>query len=303
MSAKPSKANDKTFRRPGPMLTLVRSFCRSWSARACLAVMSVIVLAAVFAPWIAPQNPYDLAQISMLDAMLPPGSRSMSGMIYWLGTDGQGRDLLSAIIYGLGISLEVGVLTAIFAGIVGITLGLLAAYRGGWVDAAIMRLVDLQFSFPAILVALMLLAFMGKGIGNVVVALVVVEWATYARTARAAALVERSKEYIEAAICLAIPVHRIVYRHLLPNCLPSLIVIATIQIGRAIALEATLSFLGIGVPVTEPSLGLLISNGSNYMLAGKLWVSFWPGVALLVTVVTINLIGDRLRDVLNPRSL
>ena len=149
----------------------------------------------------------------------------------------------------------------------------------------------------------MLLAFMGKGIGNVVVALVVVEWATYARTARAAALVERSKEYIEAAICLAIPVHRIVYRHLLPNCLPSLIVIATIQIGRAIALEATLSFLGIGVPVTEPSLGLLISNGSNYMLAGKLWVSFWPGVALLVTVVTINLIGDRLRDVLNPRSL
>ncbi|OJX46265.1 ABC transporter permease, partial [Enterobacter sp. 56-7] len=205
--------------------------------------------------------------------------------------------------YGLGISLEVGVLTAIFAGIVGITLGLLAAYRGGWVDAAIMRLVDLQFSFPAILVALMLLAFMGKGIGNVVVALVVVEWATYARTARAAALVERSKEYIEAAICLAIPVHRIVYRHLLPNCLPSLIVIATIQIGRAIALEATLSFLGIGVPVTEPSLGLLISNGSNYMLAGKLWVSFWPGVALLVTVVTINLIGDRLRDVLNPRSL
>jgi peptide/nickel transport system permease protein len=303
MSAKPSKANDKTFRRPGPMLTLVRSFCRSWSARACLAVMSVIVLAAVFAPWIAPQNPYDLAQISMLDAMLPPGSRSMSGMIYWLGTDGQGRDLLSAIIYGLGISLEVGVLTAIFAGIVGITLGLLAAYRGGWVDAAIMRLVDLQFSFPAILVALMLLAFMGKGIGNVVVAPVVVEWATYARTARAAALVERSKEYIEAAICLAIPVHRIVYRHLLPNCLPSLIVIATIQIGRAIALEATLSFLGIGVPVTEPSLGLLISNGSNYMLAGKLWVSFWPGVALLVTVVTINLIGDRLRDVLNPRSL
>ena len=165
-----------------------------------------------------------------------------------------------------------------------------------------MRIVDLQLSFPSILVALMILAFLGKGVINVVLALIIVEWAVYARTARGTALVERRKEYIEAAECLAIPRRRILFRHLLPNCLPPLIVIATVQVARAIALEATLSFLGLGVPVTEPSLGLLIANGYQYMLSGKFWISFYPGIALLVTIVAINLVGDQLRDVLNPRS-
>ena len=165
----------------------------------------------------------------------------------------------------------------------------------------IMRLVDLQLSFPTILAALMILAFLGKGIMNVVIALVLVEWAYYARTVRGTALVERRREYIEAAQCLALPTHRILFRHLLPNCLPPLIVVGTMQVARAIALEATLSFLGLGVPITEPSLGLLIANGYEYMLSGKYWISFYPGIALLITIVSINLVGDQLRDVLNPR--
>jgi peptide/nickel transport system permease protein len=164
-----------------------------------------------------------------------------------------------------------------------------------------MRLVDLQLSFPTILTALMILAFLGKGVLNVVLALVIVEWAYYARTVRGTALVERRREYIEAAQCLALPTRRIVFRHLLPNCMPPLIVIGTMQIARAIALEATLSFLGLGVPITEPSLGLLIANGYEYMLSGKYWISFYPGIALVITIVSINLVGDQLRDVLNPR--
>ena len=164
-----------------------------------------------------------------------------------------------------------------------------------------MRLVDLQLSFPAILVALMILAFLGKGVANVMLALVIVEWARYARTARAAALVERRREYVEAAECLALPQWRILFRHILPNCLPPLIVIGAIQVASAILLEATLSFLGLGVPITEPSLGLLIANGYQYMLSGKYWISFYPGLALLVTIMCLNLVADQLRDVLNPR--
>ena len=256
---------------------------------------------ALLAPWISPQNPYDLAQLDIMDGRLPPGSVSADGLRFWLGTDDQGRDMLSGILYGLRISLAVGVGSAVIAGIIGSALGLIAAYVGGWVESLIMRLVDLQLSFPAILVALMILAFLGKGVGNVMLALVIVEWARYARTARGAALVERRREYIEAAESLAIPQWRVLFRHLLPNCLPPLIVIGTIQIARAITLEATLSFLGLGVPITEPSLGLLIANGYQYMLSGKYWISFYPGVALLITIVAINLVGDQLRDVLNPR--
>ncbi|NTE84968.1 ABC transporter permease, partial [Agrobacterium tumefaciens] len=170
------------------------------------------------------------------------------------------------------------------------------------VETVIMRIVDLQLSFPSILVALMILAVMGRGVTNVVLALIIVEWATYARTARGTALVERRKEYIEAAECLAVPRWRILFKHLLPNCLAPLIVIVTIQVARAIAFEATLSFLGLGVPITEPSLGLLIANGYQYMLSGKFWISFYPGIVLLVTIISINLVGDRLRDVLNPRG-
>jgi peptide/nickel transport system permease protein len=204
-------------------------------------------------------------------------------------------------MYGLRISLFVGVGSALIAGIVGSVLGLTAAYVGGRTETIIMRLVDLQLSFPSILVALMILAFLGKGIGNVMLALILVEWAYYARTARGSALAERRREYIEAAECLALSKTRVVFRHLLPNCMPPLIVVGTFQMARAIALEATLSFLGLGVPVTEPSLGLLIANGYQYMLSGKYWISFYPGVALLITIVSINLVGDQLRDVLNPK--
>jgi peptide/nickel transport system permease protein len=284
-----------------PLRRFVSQFAESRLALAGLAIFVVIVLAALFAPWIAPQNPYDLAQLDIMDGRLPPGSVGATGMVHWLGTDDQGRDMLSGILYGLRISLMVGAGSAVIAALVGASLGMLAAYAGGRTDTAIMRLVDLQLSFPAILAALMILAFLGKGILNVVIALVVVEWAYYARTVRGSALVERRREYIEAAQCLALPTRRIIFRHLLPNVLPPLIVVGTMQVARAIALEATLSFLGLGVPITEPSLGLLIANGYEYMLSGKYWISFYPGIALLLTIVSINLVGDQLRDVLNPR--
>jgi peptide/nickel transport system permease protein len=286
-----------------PWRRVAREFARSKSALLGLTVFLLVLFGAVFAAVIAPQNPYDLTQLDILDGTLPPGSKAAAGFTYLLGSDPQGRDMLSAILYGLRISLGVGVGSAVIACILGATLGLVAAYSGPRVEALLMRLVDLQLSFPSILVALMILAVLGKGVANVMIALVLVEWAYYARVARASALVERSREYIEAAECLAVPRWRVVARHLLPNCLPPLIVIGTMQVARAISLEATLSFLGLGVPVTEPSLGLLISNGYSHMMSGKYWVSFYPGAALLVTIVAINLVGDRLRDSLNPRAL
>jgi peptide/nickel transport system permease protein len=284
-----------------PFRRFTREFAESKIAVLGFVVVVAIALLALFASRIAPQNPYDLAQLDIMDGRLPPGSKSADGFTFWLGSDDQGRDMLSGILYGLRISLGVGIGSAVIAGMIGSSLGLLAAYIGGRTETAIMRLVDLQLSFPAILVALMILAALGKGVMNVVLALIIVEWARYARTARAAALVERGREYIEAAECLALPQWRLVFLHLLPNCLPPLIVIGTIQIATAITLEATLSFLGLGVPITEPSLGLLIANGYQYMLSGKYWISFYPGIALLVTIVSINLVGDQLRDVLNPR--
>jgi peptide/nickel transport system permease protein len=284
-----------------PARKLWRAFCASRAAMIGLIVLVVIVALALLASVIAPQDPYDLMQLDIMDGRLPPGSTSATGMVYWLGTDDQGRDMLSGILYGLRISLGVGICSAVAAAAIGASLGLIAAYAGGKLEAGLMRLVDLQLSFPTILIALMILAFLGKGVVNVVLALIIVEWAAYARTARASALVEKRKEYIEAAIALGASPIRILFRHLLPNCLPPLMVIVTVQVARAIALEATLSFLGLGVPVTEPSLGLLIANGYQYMLSGKFWISFYPGVALLVTVVAINLVGDQLRDVLNPR--
>lgn len=267
-----------------------------------LVLLAVVVLAALLAPWITPQNPYDLLQLDVLDARLPPGSHSSEGgYTYWLGTDGQGRDLYSAIVYGLRISLTVGVGSALIAAVVGTLVGLVAAYAGGKVDALLMRLVDLLLSFPTILMALMILAYVGKGVGNVMLTLVLLEWAYYARTARGQALVEARREYVDAAQGQGIPRWRIVTGHILPNCLPPLLVIGALQIARAITLEATLSFLGLGVPITEPSLGLLISNGYQYLLSNEYWISFFPGVALLAAIVAINLVGDQLRDVLNPR--
>lgn len=265
-------------------------------------LLLALVLAAVFAPLIAPQNPYDLSQIDIMDSRLEPGQQAMeSGMTYLLGTDEQGRDMLSAILYGLRISILVGLSSTVIALALGLTLGLLAGYFGGRTDALIMRIADIQLSFPPILVALILLALSGPGVGKIIVALVAVQWAYYARTARSAALVERGREYIEAASGLGLSPLRIVFRHLLPNCLPPLIVIAALQVASAISLEATLSFLGLGLPVTEPSLGLLIANGFDYMMSGKYWISLFPGVVLLLTVVAINLVADQLRDVLNPR--
>jgi peptide/nickel transport system permease protein len=284
-----------------PFRRFVSEFAASKVAVFGLAVFALIALSAIFANWIGPQNPYDLAQLDIMDGRLPPGSKSAAGYTYLLGTDDQGRDMFSGMLFGLRISLAVGVGSALFAACLGTTLGLLAAFFGRRIDAVIMRVVDLQLSFPSILVALMILAILGKSVMNVVLALVIVEWAGYARNVRAIAMVERKREYIEAATCLALPWRRIMFRHLLPNCLPPLIVIATQQVARAIALEATLSFLGLGVPITEPSLGLLIANGYQYMLSGKYWISFYPGLALLITIVSINLVGDHLRDVLNPR--
>lgn len=265
-------------------------------------ILLLLVLLAIFAPLIAPQNPYDLMALDVMDSRLEPGKLSADGKhSFLLGTDEQGRDMLSAIFYGLRISLIVGFSSTVIALAIGLSLGLLAGYLGGRVEAIIMRIADIQLSFPAILIAMILLALTGQGVGKIIIALVLVQWAYYARTARSAALVERQKEYIDAAVGLGLSPARIIWRHLLPNCLPPLIVIAALQVASAISLEATLSFLGLGLPVTEPSLGLLIANGYQYLLSGKYWISFYPGLALLLTVVSINLVADHLRDVLNPR--
>lgn len=295
MSALPAHADS-------PLARLAREFAESRLALLGLALLAAVLVIALAAPWIAPQNPYDLGRLDLLDARLPPGARAGNGaMTYVLGTDGQGRDMLSAIIYGLRVSLYVGVASGAIALTIGSLLGVLAAYVGGRFEQFLMRVVDIQLGFPAILVALILLAVLGKGVDKIIVALVTVQWAYYARTARAAALVERNKEYIEAARALGFSSARIVLRHLLPNAAPPLIVVGAVQVAHAIALEATLSFLGLGLPPTEPSLGLLIANGYEYLLSGKYWISVYPGVALLVTILAINLVGDQLRDVLNPR--
>jgi len=266
-----------------------------------LVLCVALVFIAIFGPWLAPQNPYDLTAIDFFDARLPPMSESMSGSVYLLGTDGQGRDMLSAMIYGLRTSLGVGLLSGLVALLLGTALGLVAAYFGGRVDAMIMRTVDLMLGLPTILIALMLLAILGQGVWKVILALVLVQWALFARAVRAAALVERGKESVEAAASLGLSKPRILFGHLLPNCMPPIIVVGTLQVANAISAEATLSFLGIGLPITEPSLGLLISNGYQTLLSGQYWISVYPGLLLLVLVFSINIVGDRLREVLNPR--
>jgi peptide/nickel transport system permease protein len=285
-----------------PFARFVADFAESRMAMAAFILLVVTIVLALIAPWIVPQNPYDLAQVDIMDSRLVPGTPSSTGKFtHWLGTDGAGRDLVSAMLYGLRISLAVGVMSGLIAMAIGSSIGLIAAYVGGRVESIIMRIVDLQLSFPAILVALMLIAILGKGVDKIIIALVTVQWAYYARTVRGSALVESRKEYVEAARCLGLSNARILFRHILPNCLPPLIVVVTVQTAHAISLEATLSFLGVGLPQTEPSLGLLISNGFEYMLSGDYWISFFPGLVLLLTIVIINLVGDQLRDVLNPR--
>lgn len=286
-----------------PLRLLILRFVQNPLAVLGLAILLALVVPAVLAPWIAPQNPYDIGALDIFDSQLPPGSVSeTTGMTYWLGTDGQARDVLSAILFGMRTSLIVAVASVAAALTIGSAVGLIAAYVGGWVDAALMRIVDIQLSFPAILVALVLLSVLGQGVDKVIIALIIVQWAYFARTARATAMVERNREYVLAARCLALGPGRIMFRHILPNCLPPLIVIATIDLAHAIGAEATLSFLGIGVPVTEPSLGMLIANGFEFMMSGEYWISFFPGIALALLILAINLVGDHLRDILNPRN-
>jgi peptide/nickel transport system permease protein len=279
-----------------------KQFFNGPMAYAAAGSLVLLVILALFANEISPQNPYDLRQLDIMDGRLPPGATNFDGTFtYHLGTDEQGRDILSGILYGLRVSLSVAIIATLVAMAIGVVVGIYAAWAGGRIESILMRLVDLQLSFPSILVALMLMAAFGRGLDKVVIALIIVQWAYYARTVRGTALSETRKEYIDAARGLGLPVRKIIFRHLLPNCIPPLLVISTVQIANTIVLESSLSFLGVGVPVTQPSLGLLIANGYDYMLSGQYWMSMYPGVALLAIVASINLVGDRLRDTLNPR--
>jgi len=262
-----------------PLRRFWRGYRRSAGAVLALATFLLILLAAAFAPLISPQNPYDLRQVSLLDSLQPPGSRGFDGLLFALGTDGQGRDILSAILCGLRTSLIVGVLSGSLALLLGVAIGLLAAFRGGFLDALIMRIVDLRLSLPPILIALILLVVLGDGADKIILALVVVQWAFVARTVRGVALVENARDDMDAARGLELSTPRLLFRHLLPNCLPTLIVVATVQVASAMSLEATLSFLGLGLPPTEPSLGLLIANGFRFMMSGNWRVSVFPGLA------------------------
>lgn len=289
------------FRGQSPFARFLAEFAENKVAMIALLVVLAIVLVAVFAPLIAPQNPYDLGQLTLRDARKPPGFVGTAGYTHWLGTDAQGRDLLSAILYGLRISLQMGLLAGSIALVLGSVVGTTAAYVGGWVESAIMRVIDLQLSFPAVLLAFVIAAVLGQGVWQLVIALVAAQYAYFARTAHGAASAERRKDYIEASLSVPLSTARVVLRHILPNSLPPLIVVATVQIAAAISLEATLSFLGVGLPPTEPSLGMLISNGFQYMLSGRYWISIYPGVILIVLITAINLVGDQVRDQLNPR--
>ena len=287
--------------RATPFAVFWSEFGENRVAVAALGVVVLVVLLAVFAPLVAPQDPYDLAKLTLRDARRPPGFVGAAGYVHWLGTDAQGRDMFSAILFGLKISLQISVSAGLIALSFGATLGAAAAFLGGRTEALIMRIIDLQLSFPAILLALVLAAILGQGKIQLTIALIAAQYAYFARTAHGAAVAERSKEYIEAALSVPLPVRTVIFRHILPNCLPPLIVVATVQIANAIALEATLSFLGLGLPPTEPSLGLLIANGFQYMLSGRYWISIYPGIALVALIVAVNLVGDQIRDQFNPR--
>lgn len=298
MPGKPARAAQSDT----PLRRFWRQFSRSRIGTVAAAVLAILVLLALAAPIISPQDPYDLQVVSITEAEKVPGAYSNDGKThYLLGTDGAGRDVLSAILYGLRISIGIGVASALIALMVGTCVGLVSAHFGGRVDAVIMRIVDVQLSIPTILIALVLLASLGQGVDKTLLALILVQWAYFARNVRGSAQVERNKEYVEAAIGQGLPASRIMFRHILPNCMAPLVVTATLQMAQAITLEATMSFLGIGLPPTKPSLGLLISNGFDYMLSNQYWISVFPGVALVMLVVSINLVGDQLRAVLNPK--
>jgi peptide/nickel transport system permease protein len=266
-------------------------------------LLATYVLLALTAPFIAPQNPHDLLQIQAWEASSPPGTLSGANFTYLLGTDGLGRDIVSTILYGLRLSLLVAVTSTAIAALVGVTLGVSAAYFGRWADAVIMRVVDLQLSLPTILVALIAIVSLGPGVDRIILAIVIVQWATYARLARGVALSEVGKSYMDAARLLRLPDRRVIFRHLLPNSMAPAITLIPIELGHAIALEATLSFLGLGVPIDKPSLGSTVANGFQYLLTGQYWISLFPGLALFGLIASINFVGEDVRRRLDPRSL
>jgi peptide/nickel transport system permease protein len=266
-------------------------------------LLATYVVLALAAPFIAPQNPYDLLQIQGWEASSPPGTVSGSGFTYLLGTDGLGRDIVSTILYGLRLSLLVSITSTAIAAFIGVTLGVSAAYFGKWVDAVIMRIVDLQLSLPTILVALIAIVTLGPGVDRIILAIVIVQWATYARLARGVALSEIGKSYMDAARLLRLPSRRVILRHLLPNSMAPAVTLIPIELGHAIALEATLSFLGLGVPIDKPSLGSTVANGFQYLLTGQYWISLFPGLALFGLIASINFVGENFRRRLDPRSL
>ncbi len=289
---------------------LVHSLRTSPVALAAAVVALACVLASLFAGFVAPHNPFDLASLELGDSRLPPAWSELGSSKYLLGTDDQGRDILSAVIYGARISLIVGVASVLLSVLVGVTLGLVAGYLGGWVDGLLMRLCDVMLSFPAILVAL-LIAGVGRALfpdahetlafGVLILSISLTGWVQYARTVRGSTLVERGKEYVQAARVTGVPPLRIMRRHVLPNVLGPVMVLATIQVATAIITEATLSFLGVGAPPTSPSLGTLIRIGNDYLFSGEWWITVFPGLMLVLIALSVNLLGDWLRDALNPR--
>ncbi|RVH25394.1 ABC transporter permease [Sinorhizobium meliloti] len=277
-------------RRHGPVLTASKLLLASY------------ILVAIAAPLIAPQNPYDPLQIYGWEASSPPGTPGSGGYLYLLGTDGLGRDIVSTILYGLRISLVVSIVSSAIAALIGLTAGVSAAYFGKWADVAIMRLVDLQLSLPTILIALIAIVTLGPGIDRIILALIIAQWATYARIARGVALSEANKPYMDAARLMRLPTSRIIFRHLLPNSIAPAITLIPIEVGHAVALEATLSFLGLGVPIDKPSLGSAVANGFQYLLTGQYWISLFPGLALFGLIASINLVGEDVRRSLDPRN-
>ena len=286
------------------------SFRSSPVAVGAAVVALICLLGALLAPWLAPHNPMDLTTLELSDARLPPAWEAEGRLRFVLGTDDQGRDILSALMYGARISLVVGLISVSLSMVIGVGLGLLAGFRGGWIDAFLMRLCDVMLSFPAILVAL-LIAGVGRALfpnaqesvafGVLILAITLTGWVQYARTVRGSTLVERSKEYVQAARVTGVAPLRIMFRHVLPNVLGPVLVLATIHVATAILTEATLSFLGVGVPPTSPSLGTLIRVGNDYLFSGEWWITVFPGLMLILIALSVNLLGDWLRDALNPK--
>jgi peptide/nickel transport system permease protein len=277
------------------------NYRRSTSAVIGSALMALFAFAVIVGPFLVAQNPYDIASLDLMDSYKPPMWLPGGDAQFPLGTDGQGRDVWASILYGARISVFIGVAAMAASCVIGTALGLLAGFYGGLIDSVIMRIADIQLSFPSILIALFLMSAVGTGVDKVLIALTAVGWVVYARTVRGSTLSEIEKEYVQAARVAGLSNARIIRRHVLPNVLTPLIVIATIQVGTFVLIEASLSFLGVGVPITQPSLGLLIKNGFDVLFSGLWWTSVFPGLAIMMLVFGINLFGDFLRDELNPR--